>query len=96
MAWLITGLYISAQFTFLPPWAWGIIIIALTTTVNVLGVKLADRLNRVLLVIVSLAVAAVVVGGTVFAASQGHPVGPAVFPEELALPAVLAGAAVAA
>ena len=96
VAWLITGLYISAQFTFLPPWAWGIIIIALTTTVNVLGVKLADRLNRVLLVIVSLAVAAVVVGGTVFAASQGHPVGPAVFPEELALPAVLAGAAVAA
>lgn len=96
VAWLITGLYISAQFPFLPAWAWGIIIIALTTTVNVFGVKLADRLNRVLLVIVTLAVAAVVIWGTAFAASQGNPVGPAVFPEQLALPAVLAGAAVAA
>lgn len=96
VAWLIIGLYVSAQFPFLPSWAWGIGFIAVTTLVNVVGVKLADRLNRVLLVLVSLAVAAVIVLGTVFAAGQGHPVGPALFPADLALPAVVAGAAVAA
>ncbi|MDI6022166.1 APC family permease [Leucobacter sp. UT-8R-CII-1-4] len=96
VAWLIMGLYVSAQFPFLPSWAWGIGFIVITTAVNIVGVKFADRLNRVLLVIVGAAVVAVVIFGTVFAAKQGHPVGPAVFPAELALPAVVAGAAVAA
>ncbi len=96
VAWLITGLYISVQFPFLPSWGWGIAIIAVTTIVNIIGVRLADRLNRVLLVIVLLAVAAAVVGGTVFAASEGHAVAPAILPADLALPAVVAGAAVAA
>lgn len=96
VAWLIMGLYVSAQFPFLPSWAWGIGFIVITTAVNIVGVKFADRLNRVLLVIVGAAVVAVVIFGTVFAAKQGHPVGPAVFPSELAVPAVVAGAAVAA
>ena len=96
VAWLIMGLYVSAQFPFLPSWAWGIGFIAITTAVNIVGIKFADRLNRVLLVIVGAAVVAVVIFGTVFAAKQGHPVGPAVFPAELAVPAVVAGAAVAA
>lgn len=96
VAWLITGLYISAQFPFLPSWGWGLIIIAVTTIVNVIGLRLADGLNRVLLLIVLLAVAAAVIGGTVFAASAGHAVAPALLPADLALPAVVAGAAVAA
>lgn len=96
VAWLITGLYISAQFPFLPSWAWGLIIIAVTTFVNIIGVRLADRLNRVLLVIVILAVSAAVIGATVFAAGEGHSFAQAVFPEHFALPAIVAGAAVAA
>ena len=70
VAWLITGLYLSAQFPALPSWAGGLIVIAITTAVNVIGLKLADRLNRALLLLVMIAVAAVVllgIGGPSFA-----------------------------
>lgn len=96
VAWLITGLYLSMQFPFLPPWGWGLIVIALTTVVNVIGLKLADRLNRVLLLIVTVAVVSVIVLGIAFAAGSDVPATAAIVPEHLSISAVVAAAAVAA
>ena len=96
VAWLITGLYLSVMFPVLPAWAWGLIVIALTTFVNIIGVKLADRMNRVLLIIVLLAVAAVV--GLALMAGMGSdtPISAAVWPETTSVPVIVAAAAVAA
>ncbi len=96
VAWLITGLYLSAQFPVLPSWAWGLIVITLTTVVNVIGLKLADRLNRVLLLLVMVAVASVVVLGIAAATGGGAPARSAIWPSDLSISAVVVGAAVAA
>ncbi|MBK0420066.1 APC family permease [Leucobacter sp. CSA1] len=96
VAWLITGLYFGAQFTFLPSWAWGIIIIAFCTLVNIVGLKLADRFNRVLLLIVLLGVAVLIGFGVAFASGTDNPVSVAIWPEAATISTIAAGAAVAA
>jgi amino acid transporter len=57
VAWLINAIYLHAQYPAVPQWAWLLINIAVTTVVNVLGIKLADRINRVLLIIVAVGLA---------------------------------------
>lgn len=96
VAWLITGLYFSAQFSFLPAWAWGLIVIAFCTIVNVVGLKLADRFNRVLLFVVLIGVLALIIVGVSFASGTSNQVGVALWPEATTFSAVAAGAAVAA
>jgi amino acid transporter len=53
VAWLINSVYLHAQYPSIPQWLWLLINIVLCTAVNVLGLKLADRVNRVLLVAVT-------------------------------------------
>jgi amino acid transporter len=51
VAWLIQALYLNAQFPAIPIWGWLLLNIVPTTIVNVLGIVLADRVNRVLMVV---------------------------------------------
>jgi putrescine importer len=47
--WLIGGAYLSAEFPGVPQWIWLITFIALTTILNVLGIKIAEKANFVLM-----------------------------------------------
>ncbi|MBE1497967.1 amino acid transporter [Amycolatopsis lexingtonensis] len=47
--WLIGGAYLSAEFPSVPNWIWLITFIALTTILNVLGIKIAEKANFVLM-----------------------------------------------
>jgi putrescine importer len=47
--WLIGGAYLSAEFPGVPNWIWLITFIALTTILNVLGIKIAEKANFVLM-----------------------------------------------
>lgn len=96
VAWLITGLYFSAQFPFLPAWAWGLVVITFCTLVNIVGLKLADRFNRVLLFVVIVGVLALIVFGLAFASGTPNQVSDAIWPQTATISAVAAGAAVAA
>ncbi|MGV9707163.1 APC family permease [Streptomyces sp. NPDC003483] len=50
VAWLLQAIYLHAQFPAVPEWAWLVINVVLATAVNVVGLKAADRVNRILLV----------------------------------------------
>ncbi|WP_284743179.1 APC family permease [Amycolatopsis sp. RTGN1] len=47
--WLIGGAYLSAEFPSVPNWLWLITFILLTTILNVLGIKIAEKANFVLM-----------------------------------------------
>ncbi|MEV4147290.1 APC family permease [Amycolatopsis sp. NPDC049691] len=47
--WLIGGAYLSAEFPSVPHWIWLITFIAVTTILNVLGIKIAEKANFVLM-----------------------------------------------
>lgn len=51
VGWLITAIYFNAQFPDVPKWVWLIVSVGLTTAINVFGMKLADRVNKVLMFI---------------------------------------------
>ena len=80
VAWLIVGLFFSAQFPILPPWAWGLIVIVFCTLMNVVGLKLADRFNRVLLVITAAGILALIGFGIAFASGSDAPATAAIWP----------------
>lgn len=61
VAWLISSVYLHAQYPTVPQWLWLVGNIVLSTAVNVLGIRLADRVNRVLLVIVTAGLVVLVV-----------------------------------
>ncbi len=56
--WLIGAAYLSAEFTAIPSWVWILIFIAITTSVNIIGIVFASRTNIVLMVMQCLVVAA--------------------------------------
>lgn len=97
VAWLIQALYMNVQFPWLPVWVWLVVNILATTVVNVLGIVLADRVNKVLLTITVAGLIALVavcfhhVGGAGSAAG-GH----ALWNSATSVGAITAGAAVAA
>jgi amino acid transporter len=97
VAWLIQGLYLNAQFPGLPVWGWLVVNIVVTTVINVLGIVLADRVNKVLLTVTVVGLVALVVvclrhlGGD-GASAGGH----ALWSPATSLGAVTAGAAIAA
>ena len=47
--WLIGGAYLSAQFPGVPGWAWIIAFIVITSALNIIGIRVADRVNFVLM-----------------------------------------------
>jgi len=97
VAWLIQALYMNVQFPGLPVWAWLVVNIVAATLVNVLGIVLADRVNKVLLTLTVLGLIALV------AVCFGHVSGSgasgaahALWNPATSVSAVTAGAAVAA
>lgn len=70
--WLIGAAYLSAQFPSVPTWVWIVIFIIITTFLNILGIKVADRTNFVLMsfqILVIVAFVALTIGNVV--SSQG-------------------------
>jgi amino acid transporter len=61
VAWLIQSVYLNAQFPGVPVWVWLLINIVVTTVVNGLGIVLADRVNKTLMTLTGLGIAAFVV-----------------------------------
>lgn len=61
VAWFITALYLNVQFPFLPVWGWLVIAIGLSTVVNIVGLVVADRVNRALLALTAIALVGLVV-----------------------------------
>ncbi|PSS43149.1 Putrescine importer PuuP [Arthrobacter woluwensis] len=51
VAWLFQSFYLAAQFPAIPVWGWLLLNAGLTTIINILGIVLADRVNKVLLLI---------------------------------------------
>ncbi|MFF3787015.1 APC family permease [Streptomyces sp. NPDC001933] len=48
VAWLVQSVYLNAQFPAIPVWAWMLVNAGLTTLVNIIGLALTDRVNKVL------------------------------------------------
>jgi amino acid transporter len=98
--WLIGGAYLQAQFPGVPPWVWIVGFILVTTGLNVLGIKVADRVNYVLMafqILVILVFVALSIGSVVSAHGAGGLVNAGPFANPTAtLPGVTAGAAIAA
>lgn len=47
--WLIGGAYLSAQFPSVPSWVWIVAFVLITTVLNILGIKVADRTNYIMM-----------------------------------------------
>lgn len=61
VAWLVTAVFIGAQFPAVPLWVWLVLVIVVTTAVNILGIVLADRVNKTLLTLTLAGMAAFVI-----------------------------------
>lgn len=47
--WLIGGAYLQAQFPGVPGWVWIVLFVVATSALNVLGIKVADRTNYIMM-----------------------------------------------
>ncbi|GAA2461940.1 APC family permease [Streptomyces glaucus] len=98
VAFLVQSIYLHAQYPSVPQWLWLVINIVLATAVNVIGLTVADKVNKTLLIAVTgcllvLLVLCVHYGlGHGGAASAGH----AVWNSTTSISAVTAAAAIAA
>jgi amino acid transporter len=61
VAWLIQSLYLNAQFPAIPVWVWLIVNVVATTVINILGIVLADRVNKTLMALTIIGIIAFVV-----------------------------------
>jgi putrescine importer len=52
VAWLFQSFYLAAQFPAIPVWGWLVLNAGLTTIINASGIVLADRVNKVLTLLV--------------------------------------------
>ncbi|RFC77192.1 APC family permease [Streptomyces sp. AcE210] len=48
VAWLVQSIYLNAQFPGIPVWVWMLLNAGLTTLVNIIGLTLTDRVNKLL------------------------------------------------
>ncbi|WGW12056.1 APC family permease [Saxibacter everestensis] len=97
VAWLIQSVYLNAQFPGVPIWGWLLLNIGLTTGINVLGIVLADRVNKALTVLAlgGIVVSALVIVGYLV----GRPapeLAPAIWNPGTSIVAVTSAAAIAA
>ena len=73
--WLIGAAYLNAQFPAVPNWLWIVGFIAITTVLNILGIKVADRANYVLMAFQVLVIAlfvALSIGSVVSSERRGR------------------------
>ncbi|MFI5609627.1 APC family permease [Amycolatopsis sp. NPDC051903] len=70
--WLIGGAYLSAQFPDVPSWLWLVAFIAITTVLNVLGIKIAEKANFILMAFQVLVIAFFIVLSLKQVLSDGH------------------------
>ncbi|MFI6210025.1 APC family permease [Streptomyces sp. NPDC051041] len=98
VAFLVQSIYLHAQYPSVPQWLWLVINIVLATAVNVIGLTVADKVNKTLLIAVTGCLTVLLVlcvhyglghGG---AASAGH----AVWNSTTSVSAITAAAAIAA
>jgi len=47
--WLIGGAYLQAEFPSVPGWVWIVAFVLVTTILNILGIKVADRTNYIMM-----------------------------------------------
>ena len=98
--WLIGAAYLGAQFPAVPSWVWIVSFIIITTLLNILGIKVADRTNYVLKafqVLVILTFVALSVGTVVANEGAGGLVSAGPFAGiEASFAGITAGAAIAA
>jgi putrescine importer len=59
--WLLGATYLQQGFPGVPVWTWIIVFIALTTVINILGIKVADKANFILMTFQVLVIVAFVV-----------------------------------
>ncbi|MDR6290183.1 amino acid transporter [Inquilinus ginsengisoli] len=98
--WLIGAAYLSAAFPGVPQWVWILAFIAVTSAINIIGIKLANGVNIVLM-LVQFAVLAAFVALCIHHLTAGPGLRPLFSLDPFAgaggtLPAYLAGAAIAA
>ncbi|ALE04418.1 Putrescine importer PuuP (plasmid) [Arthrobacter sp. ERGS1:01] len=98
--WLIGGSFLSAQFPSIPIAVWIVLFIAITTALNILGIKVADKANYVLMafqILVIVFFVALSIGHVVHAAGVGGLASSApFFNAGSSLGTISAGAAIAA
>ncbi|MCX2930538.1 APC family permease [Mycobacterium sp. CVI_P3] len=97
VVWLIGSTYLKGQFPGIPIWLWVVVFVVATTALNIVGLKVADRANFVLmsfqLLIVTLFVALTIVH---LVANSQPLASPVPFTGTGGFSAIAAGAAVAA
>jgi amino acid transporter len=97
VAWLIQSVYLNAQFPAVPVWIWLLINVLATTVVNVLGIVLADRVNKTLMTLTMVGIAAFVIMCVRHLTAAGHVAAAApLWNPTTSIAAVSAGAAIAA
>ncbi len=98
--WLIGAAYLDAQFPGVPGWIWIVGFILVTTLLNILGIKVADRTNYVLMafqVLVIVIFVALSIGSVVAEHGAGGLISASPFANSTAtFSGVTAGAAIAA
>ena len=98
--WLIGAAYLQAQFPAVPTWVWIVSFIAITTALNILGIKVANRANYILMAFQVLVIGlfvALSIGSVVAADGAAGLVSPAPFTGiESSFSSIAAGAAIAA
>lgn len=70
--WLIGASFLHAQFPAVPNWVWIIAFIIVTTTLNILGITVADKVNLMLLSFEVLVIALFVVFSIIHLVKGGH------------------------
>lgn len=55
--WLIGAAYLTGEFPSVPAWVWIVLFIVVTTALNILGLKVADKANLILMVLQFLVIA---------------------------------------
>lgn len=98
--WLIGAAYLEAQFPGVPGWIWIVSFILITTFLNILGIKVADKANYLLMAFQVLVIAAFValsIGSVVASQGGGGLVSGAPFANPgVTFSGISAGAAIAA
>lgn len=99
MIWLIGAAYLTGEFPSVPSWVWIVLFIVTTTALNIVGLKVADKANFVLMAMQFLVLALFVLFAVVYMVSNhggGSLLSANPFTGEGGFSAIASGAAIAA